>query len=178
MSDCLITNDFFPIIFNLLDNNSFGYDMGWWKEEHFNASDADGDGLLNLTEFNEWGFHYSSSLIYNDKFFPQGKRGEKSFLVAILLMEDNCLCDLWCCSFLHPADTKNPKLILWLSKEEVRWHRFLKILFSVVCSYLCNKIYYLHSASWWVTCIMVLGIRKIWTRFLASLSSYHFEIKA
>ncbi|XP_039039927.1 reticulocalbin-3-like [Hibiscus syriacus] len=23
------------------DNNSFGYDMGWWTEEHFNASDAD-----------------------------------------------------------------------------------------------------------------------------------------
>ena len=36
-----------------LDNNSFGYDMGWWKEEHFNASDADGDGFLNITEFNE-----------------------------------------------------------------------------------------------------------------------------
>ncbi|KAK2979125.1 hypothetical protein RJ640_021759 [Escallonia rubra] len=35
------------------DNSSFGYDMGWWKEEHFNASDADGDGLLNITEFNE-----------------------------------------------------------------------------------------------------------------------------
>jgi hypothetical protein len=34
-------------------NESFGYDMGWWKEEHFNASDADGDGVLNLTEFNE-----------------------------------------------------------------------------------------------------------------------------
>ncbi|KAG7940719.1 hypothetical protein I3843_16G001700 [Carya illinoinensis] len=31
------------------DNNSFGYGMSWWKEEHFNASDADGDGLLNLT---------------------------------------------------------------------------------------------------------------------------------
>lgn len=28
--------------------------MGWWKEEHFNASDADGDGLLNITEFNEY----------------------------------------------------------------------------------------------------------------------------
>lgn len=36
-----------------VDNNSFGYDMGWWKEEHFNASDVDGDGLLNITEFNE-----------------------------------------------------------------------------------------------------------------------------
>nr|DAD32815.1 TPA_asm: hypothetical protein HUJ06_011666 [Nelumbo nucifera] len=36
------------------DNNSFGYDMGWWKEEHFNASDADGDGLLNRTEFNDF----------------------------------------------------------------------------------------------------------------------------
>ncbi|PRQ41450.1 putative EF-hand domain pair protein [Rosa chinensis] len=57
------------------DNNSFGYDMGWWKEEHFNASDADGDGLLNLTEFND---------------------------------------------FLHPADSKNPKLLQWLCKEEVR----------------------------------------------------------
>ncbi|KAE9589254.1 hypothetical protein Lal_00000465 [Lupinus albus] len=57
------------------DNSSFGYDMGWWKEEHFNASDADGDGLLNLTEFND---------------------------------------------FLHPADSKNPKLHQWLCKEEVR----------------------------------------------------------
>ncbi|KAL6579459.1 hypothetical protein OROMI_009675 [Orobanche minor] len=36
------------------DNESFGYDMGWWKEEHFNASDADGDGLLNITEFNDF----------------------------------------------------------------------------------------------------------------------------
>ncbi|MED6112748.1 hypothetical protein PIB30_064431 [Stylosanthes scabra] len=35
-------------------NSSFGYDMGWWREEHFNASDADGDGLLNLTEFNDF----------------------------------------------------------------------------------------------------------------------------
>ncbi|PON68187.1 Parvalbumin [Parasponia andersonii] len=58
-----------------LENNSFGYDMGWWKEEHFNASDADGDGLLNITEFND---------------------------------------------FLHPADSKNPKLLKWLCKEEVR----------------------------------------------------------
>lgn len=56
-------------------NDSFGYNMGWWKEEHFNASDANGDGLLNLTEFND---------------------------------------------FLHPADTKNPNLLLWLCKEEVR----------------------------------------------------------
>ncbi|KAB2624014.1 calumenin [Pyrus ussuriensis x Pyrus communis] len=57
------------------DNISFGYDMGWWKEEHFNASDANGDGLLNITEFND---------------------------------------------FLHPADSKNPKLLKWLCKEEVR----------------------------------------------------------
>ncbi|KAG6767213.1 hypothetical protein POTOM_028403 [Populus tomentosa] len=55
------------------DKNSFGYDMGWWKEEHFNASDADGDGLLNITEFND---------------------------------------------FQHPADSKNPKLLQWLCKEE------------------------------------------------------------
>ncbi|XP_059656175.1 uncharacterized protein LOC132303105 [Cornus florida] len=57
------------------DNTSFGYDMGWWKQEHFNASDADGDGLLNITEFND---------------------------------------------FLHPADSKNPKLLQWLCKEEIR----------------------------------------------------------
>ncbi|GKU90899.1 hypothetical protein SLEP1_g4843 [Rubroshorea leprosula] len=58
-----------------LDNNSLGYNMGWWKEEHFNASDADGDGLLNLNEFND---------------------------------------------FLHPADSKNPMLLQWLCREEVR----------------------------------------------------------
>lgn len=58
-----------------LGNNGVGHDMGWWKEEHFNASDADGDGLLNLTEYND---------------------------------------------FLHPADTKNPKLLNWLCKEEIR----------------------------------------------------------
>ncbi|CAO2814017.1 unnamed protein product [Amaranthus hypochondriacus] len=57
------------------DNSTFGYEMGWWREEHFNASDVDGDGLLNITEFKD---------------------------------------------FLHPADTKNPKLIQWLCKEEVR----------------------------------------------------------
>lgn len=57
------------------DNNSFGYDMGWWKEEHFNASDVNGDGLLNITEFND---------------------------------------------FLHPSDSKSPKLLHWLCKEEVR----------------------------------------------------------
>lgn len=56
-------------------SDSSGIDMGWWKEEHFNASDADGDGLLNITEFND---------------------------------------------FLHPADTKNPKLLNWLCKEEIR----------------------------------------------------------
>ncbi|XP_043717857.1 calumenin-like [Telopea speciosissima] len=35
------------------DNTSFRYNMDWWKEERFNASDADGDGLLNPTEFND-----------------------------------------------------------------------------------------------------------------------------
>ena len=47
---------FFVILFdNLISpgSDSSGIDMGWWKEEHFNASDADGDGLLNITEFNE-----------------------------------------------------------------------------------------------------------------------------
>ncbi|KAG1367633.1 calumenin [Cocos nucifera] len=36
------------------DKTSSGNDMGWWKKDHFNASDVDGDGLLNLTEFNEF----------------------------------------------------------------------------------------------------------------------------
>ncbi|XP_020596408.1 calumenin isoform X2 [Phalaenopsis equestris] len=36
------------------DNISFGYDMGWWKEDHFNASDMDGDSLLNKIEFNDF----------------------------------------------------------------------------------------------------------------------------
>lgn len=43
-----------PSWVQLSDNSSLGYDMGWWKEEHFNASDADGDGLLNITEFNDF----------------------------------------------------------------------------------------------------------------------------
>jgi len=34
-------------------DDSLGYDMSWWKEEHFSASDVDGNGLLNLAEFNE-----------------------------------------------------------------------------------------------------------------------------
>ncbi|MBA0843162.1 hypothetical protein Goarm_000375 [Gossypium armourianum] len=57
------------------DYASFGHDMGWWTEEHFYASDADGDHVLNLTEFND---------------------------------------------FMHPADSKNPKLLQWLCKKEVR----------------------------------------------------------
>ncbi|KAF0916264.1 hypothetical protein E2562_005880 [Oryza meyeriana var. granulata] len=32
--------------------NSLGFP--WWKEEHFNASDADGDGFLNKAEFNDF----------------------------------------------------------------------------------------------------------------------------
>lgn len=56
-------------------DSNFGYEMGWWKVEHFNASDINGDGLLNITEFND---------------------------------------------FLHPADTKNPKLLKWLCLEEIR----------------------------------------------------------
>ncbi|GJN19371.1 hypothetical protein PR202_gb06641 [Eleusine coracana subsp. coracana] len=36
------------------DHNSTNDEVGWWKEEHFNASDMDGDGFLNLTEFNDF----------------------------------------------------------------------------------------------------------------------------
>ncbi|PIN15181.1 hypothetical protein CDL12_12176 [Handroanthus impetiginosus] len=57
--DLLIFDDWILLILrkicamDIKDDTSFGYDIGWWKEEHFNASDADGDSLLNLTEFNE-----------------------------------------------------------------------------------------------------------------------------
>ncbi|XP_030522607.1 calumenin-B [Rhodamnia argentea] len=83
------------------DNDSFAFNMGWWKGEHFNASDADGDGLLNITEFND---------------------------------------------FLHPADSKNSKLLQWLCKEEVRerdsdkdgkvnFNEFFRGLFDLVRNY-------------------------------------------
>jgi hypothetical protein len=39
--------------------------MGWWKEEHFKAADMDGDGLLNLTEFNEYVFQPSPKFLYS-----------------------------------------------------------------------------------------------------------------
>ncbi|XP_004510449.1 uncharacterized protein [Cicer arietinum] len=35
-------------------DGSFGYDLRLSEEEHFNASDADGDGFLNLAEFNDF----------------------------------------------------------------------------------------------------------------------------
>ncbi|VAH61152.1 unnamed protein product [Triticum turgidum subsp. durum] len=34
------------------DGNSLGFP--WWKEEHFNASDVNGDGFLNKTEFHDF----------------------------------------------------------------------------------------------------------------------------
>ncbi|CAL9117854.1 unnamed protein product, partial [Musa textilis] len=37
----------------LIDNKTDDK-FGWWKEDHFNASDMDGDSLLNLTEFNDF----------------------------------------------------------------------------------------------------------------------------
>ncbi|KAL8519807.1 hypothetical protein ACS0TY_010662 [Phlomoides rotata] len=43
-----------PSWFKKSDNTSYAYDAGWWTEEHFNASDADNDGLLNITEFNDF----------------------------------------------------------------------------------------------------------------------------
>ncbi|CAK8560413.1 unnamed protein product [Lathyrus sativus] len=36
------------------DGDSFGYDMRVLEEEHFNASDTDGDGRLNLPEFHDF----------------------------------------------------------------------------------------------------------------------------
>lgn len=33
-------------------NNCLGHDMDWCKKQHSNTSDENGDGLLNLTEFN------------------------------------------------------------------------------------------------------------------------------
>lgn len=62
-------------LFQYADSDSFGDDVRLLAEEHFNASDANGDGALNLAEFKD---------------------------------------------FLHPADSNNPKLKQWLSKEDVR----------------------------------------------------------
>ncbi|XP_072961672.1 uncharacterized protein [Typha angustifolia] len=42
------------------DNDSANDGVGWWNKDHFNASDIDGDGLLNLTEFNDF-LHPSDS---------------------------------------------------------------------------------------------------------------------
>lgn len=54
---CLVQEYFVNCKFDLwAENNTTNDGMGWWKETHFNASDVDGDGLLNLTEFNEYGF--------------------------------------------------------------------------------------------------------------------------
>ncbi|PNX71431.1 calumenin-b-like protein [Trifolium pratense] len=39
---------------SITDDDSFGYDMRLLEEEHFNASDADGDGLLNFAELNDF----------------------------------------------------------------------------------------------------------------------------
>lgn len=36
------------------DDNLTNDGVGWWKEEHFSAADMDGDGFLNLTEFNDF----------------------------------------------------------------------------------------------------------------------------
>ncbi|KAG6501891.1 calumenin-like [Zingiber officinale] len=43
-----------PIWARRLHNDNSSDKMGWWQEEHFNASDVDYDGLLNLTEFNDF----------------------------------------------------------------------------------------------------------------------------
>jgi Ca2+-binding EF-hand superfamily protein len=36
-----------------LDNSS-GSEVGWWRKDHFDASDVDSNGLLNITEFNDF----------------------------------------------------------------------------------------------------------------------------
>lgn len=43
-----------PVWARQLDDEGSGAKWGWWREEHFNASDVDGDGLLNKTEFNDF----------------------------------------------------------------------------------------------------------------------------
>jgi len=97
------------------DHNSTNDEVGWWKEEHFSAADMDGDGFLNLTEFNEYIF-FSDYLFLNPLFFTQ-----------------HLSVSLSASSFLHPADTANPKLIHWLCKEEVRYKLSLQTSPLHVC---------------------------------------------
>lgn len=37
-----------------VNTSAYGIANGWWMGDHFNASDEDGDGLLNRTEFNNF----------------------------------------------------------------------------------------------------------------------------
>lgn len=46
---------------------------------------------------------------------------------------------IWSCRFLHPADSKNPKLLQWLCKEEIRCHRLHQFLFSKKFIFLCSS---------------------------------------
>ena len=127
------------------DESSFGNDMGWWKEEHFNASDADGDGLLNITEFNEW----ASTLITKFNF---GKRETCYFVLIGVCLSNSSILSF---SFQHPADSKNPKLLQWLCKEEVRWLRLLHQFASLRNLHLASSsnLFILWFGIWiWLLC--------------------------
>lgn len=62
--------------------------------------------------------------------------------------------DLWFCSFLHPADSKNPNLMLWLCKEEVRWYSrdsLLLSFFFVPYVYLLSSFWICLYYQFWFT---------------------------
>ena len=63
-----------------------------------------------------WPSSTSKFLVFVEAIFEVNTEGLLDVLIEIHMI---CL-HLWIFSFLHPADSKNPKLLHWLCEEEIR----------------------------------------------------------